>query len=59
MSYSFSLSGHSSGPHNAKVKEVFDNAVKELKTIPGGTVSGTGYSNDNDGRVELDASKVE
>lgn len=53
MSYQINISGHSAGPHNAKVKEVTDNAVRELRALPGSTVTVTGYSNDNDGRIDL------
>ena len=53
MSWSFSLSGHSSEPHNEAVKAAFDECVGKLQAIPGNTVAGTGYTSDNSGKVDL------
>ena len=58
MSYSISISGHSSGDHNAKVKEVAEEAVRKLKELPGSTVTLSGYSNDNTGRIDLSSGTV-
>ncbi len=53
MSYQISISGHSSDDHNAKVKEVAEDAARKLKELPGATVTLSGYSNDNTGRIDL------
>jgi hypothetical protein len=53
LSYSISISGHSTEPHNDAVKQIAEEATRKLQALPGGTASLGGYSNDNTGRITL------
>ena len=55
MSYQISISGYSLFDHNQQVKDVAEEAVRKLKELPGSTVTLSGYSNDNTGRIDLSA----
>ena len=59
MSFSISISGHSSEPHNAKVKEVFEQAVRDLKAMPGATLGGYFNSGDQTGGLSGKAEDVD
>jgi hypothetical protein len=54
MSYSISISGHSSEPHNEIVKQGAEDLARKLQALPGSSgVTLSGYSNDGTGSVTL------
>jgi hypothetical protein len=56
MSFSISIAGHSSNPHNEEVKKAVAAALAELEKVEGISGSVSGYSWDNGGesnRVDL------
>ncbi len=44
MSFSVSISGHSSKPHNAAVQAAVEAAVEALKKVPGMNATVSGYT---------------
>jgi hypothetical protein len=60
MSFEFTVRGHSVDPHNAIIKDAFDQTVLGLRKQFGttGTVNGEGYSTDPAGTQEFDSSQT-
>jgi len=53
VSFSISIGGHSSNPHNAKVQEAVDAALGVLAEVEGLSCTVTGYSGDSTGSITL------
>ncbi len=59
MSFSISLSGHSSEPHNAAVANAFRDAVRALRAVPGMSITGSGSTSDATGSITLTTDAVD
>lgn len=59
MSFSITITGHSSDPHNDAVLAVFEDAVRRLRALPNSSpLSASGYSGDASGEISFTADDV-